>query len=343
MNKHHAGEAVYRAVAALVMGNVRPEGEARFLKRFPDDGLALATETVLKAATTPGKIGDAGLGGVLAEAALRDFFASLGPVSAASQLMALSLNLGLPDGINNFTVPALVAQPIAGAFVKEGDPGRVRSHSLLGPSVTPKKMLILSAITRELAKRMGAEELVRRILRRDAGLSFDAALFSDDAETDAAPAGLLYGVTPLTSYGGTDDEAMRQDLKTLANAVAGIASGKIVFVASPDIAVSIALASRAVPYPVYSTSALAAGTVAAIAPDALTFAVEPSPDITVSSEAAMHMEDETPLPIVAANGTTAAPVRSMFQTDCVAIRLIADMTWTKLHDDAVAVVTGAGW
>ncbi len=109
-------------------------------------------------------------------------------------------------------------------------------------------------------------------------------------------------------------------------------------------AVRIALAPREFAYAVYPTSALAAGTVVAVAPGAVAFAANPVPDIDVSAEAVLHMEDTTPLEIVSGTGpTTAAPVRSMFQTDCLAIRLLADFSWVKLHEDAVAFVEDVNW
>lgn len=341
-NRQLGAESIYRAVTALALGKALENGEERYLRRFADDRVALATRNVLKAATTPATM--ASMGGTLAESALGDFFASLGPQSAASQLMGLSLNLGLPDGENRLTVPALQTEPVSGGFVAEGEPGKVLAKSLLGDPIVPKKVLILSAVTRELAKRANGETIIRRALRSDASLIFDAALFSDDDVSSAAPAGLLFDVTPTPSSGGADDEGMRRDLVALASAVAPVAGGVIAFIASPEMAVRIALAPREFAYPVFPSSALAAGTVAAVAPAALAFAVNPVPDIDVSAEAVLHMDDD-PDPIVSAGspGTTAAPVRSMFQTDCLAIRLIADLSWQKLHEDAVAYMEGIGW
>jgi hypothetical protein len=337
-------EAIYRTITAMVLDKVKQDGEARFLRRFPDDGLMVATRAILKVASTSATVGASDWGGTLAGTAFSDFFKSLGPQSAGSALMARSLPVTLQDGDNNFTLPALVDSAASGGFVAEGQPGKVFRRALLGPSILPKKMLVLSVISRELAKRMNGEAIIRRILQRDAALSLDAALFSSAAVSAAAPAGLLNGVTATALAAGTDTIAMRQDLLALASVVAPIAGGRIVYVAAPVTAVKMAFTELPLPYPVLPSSALAEGTVIAVATDALAFAVNPAPDITVSAEAVLHMEADSPAEIVSGTGpTTAAPVQSMFQTDCLAIRMIAAMTWAKLHANAVAYVTGAGW
>ncbi len=129
--------------------------------------------------------------------------------------MAASLNLGLTDGDNRLTVPTIQTEAVSGGFVAEGEPGKVLAKALESEEITPKKVLILSVVTRELVKRGNGETIIRRALRNDASLIFDAALFSDDAVSAAAPAGLLNGVTGITPDAGTDDEAMRRDLIAL--------------------------------------------------------------------------------------------------------------------------------
>jgi hypothetical protein len=61
-----------------------------------------------------------------------------------------------------------------------------------------------------------------------------------------------------------------------------------------------------------------------------------------SRYATVHMSDEAAA-IVAEGGPASDPVRSMFQTGTVALRLILEAAWDKRHPAAVAYVEGASW
>ena len=66
-----------------------------------------------------------------------------------------------------------------------------------------------------------------------------------------------------------------------------------------------------------------------------------TPRFAVSNEATLHEEDTTPLPINA--GTPATPVRSLWQTDSMALRLILPINWTLRRAGVVAWVQGVTW
>jgi hypothetical protein len=70
-----------------------------------------------------------------------------------------------------------------------------------------------------------------------------------------------------------------------------------------------------------------------------------TPRFAVSNEATLHEEDTTPLPLSATGtpNTVAAPMRSLFQTDSIAIRLSLYVTWAMRRTGMVAVVVGATW
>jgi hypothetical protein len=65
----------------------------------------------------------------------------------------------------------------------------------------------------------------------------------------------------------------------------------------------------------------------------------------VSDQATVHEEDTTPLPIVGPGGTpvTANPVRSLWQTDSLGLRLILNMNWALRRTGMVAVINGVTW
>jgi len=53
------------------------------------------------------------------------------------------------------------------------------------------------------------------------------------------------------------------------------------------------------------------------------------------------MEDTTPLPVN--GGTVAEPLRSLFQTDSLALRLIWDVSWVLRRAGACQFRTGVAW
>jgi hypothetical protein len=69
------------------------------------------------------------------------------------------------------------------------------------------------------------------------------------------------------------------------------------------------------------------------------------PRFDVSDQATLHMEDTSPAQI----GTTgtpnvvAAPVRSMWQTDSIALRMVMDLNWSMRRAGVVAYTTGVTW
>ena len=73
-------------------------------------------------------------------------------------------------------------------------------------------------------------------------------------------------------------------------------------------------------------------------------ATDDSPRFEVSDTATLHMEDTTPLNIGTAGSpaTVAAPSQSMFQTDCLALRMILPMDWL-MRRAALAWVAAVTW
>jgi hypothetical protein len=71
-----------------------------------------------------------------------------------------------------------------------------------------------------------------------------------------------------------------------------------------------------------------------------------SPAIDMSNQATLHMEDTTPLPLVTGaqgSGVAASPMRSLFQTDSLGLRLVWDITWNSRRTGAVQFKTGVAW
>jgi hypothetical protein len=141
---------------------------------------------------------------------------------------------------------------------------------------------------------------------------------------------------------------MNADLGNLAAAIAaaGIDPTGMVVVAATRQALTLKLfAGPRFDYPIIATTALPDRSVAAFAPGAVAAAFAGEPDIETSRDVALHFEDTTPAAI-GTPGTpavVAAPVRSAFQEDVIAIRCRALVSWCVAAPGAAQIVNNANW
>ncbi|MFM9859269.1 phage major capsid protein [Pseudoxanthobacter sp. M-2] len=334
---------VERAVFAEVMAHagLYHDGSDAFLQeRYPTDKISRA---VLNRANVD--LSTTGNQAALAESALRSFLVSLAPESAAAELIRRGVRIDIGrSSLARF--PFRSGAPTAAPWVGQGDPIPVVSRTFDGVTIGPaKKIALISAITRELAKRADGEAVVTRVLREDVAAGLDAAYFSTAAASDAANAGLLNGVSALSGTPGADAVAMAADLEALAAAVSENGSGAVVYIMSPKNAarLPIRVPEIAGRITVLPSHAVANTRIIAVDPVSVLHSTDPAPDIVVSRDAVLHMSD-VPLEIVSDTGpTTADPVRSIYQTDGIAIRIIAEIAFAKRRSDAVAFINDASW
>ena len=272
-----------------------------------------------------------------------DFFGNL-PLSAASQLIASGLTLPL-DGQASIAIPHRTGAPVVAPFVAEDEPIRIgratTALTTLGPS---KKAGLIIAFSRELAKRSADEAVFRQILTEDAAASLDAAIFATTAATTAAPAGLLFGVTPGIGFGGGDHFAIMQDIKALMTPYhAAGGAGDIAFVTNPAMAASIVLHFPQLTWPVLVSTQIAAGHLILMQLSAFVSGFGSMVDIDRTESATLHMEDTTPLELVSAAGTVADPTRSLWQTGAIALRLTYEMAFAMRGTGHVQYLNGASW
>lgn len=331
-------DALVRAVVATVRQRVVPDGAEKYLARRPEDEVS---RQVYRAVQSLGTVDASGWAAELAQQAPLAFVIGLGPLSAAARLFDMSVQVPISQGQAAAPVSGVVSAAGAAAFVAPGDPIPVTKFEFDTATLEPRKLAVLTAITRELAKGARAEGEIRRLLRESAALTLDAVLFGEADSTDAAPAGLFYGLDPIAA-GAFDGDPMVNDLASLAAAVTPIGGDRIAYLASPARAVQISARVPQLRYPVLASAAIADTRVAAVAYDALALTVGPSPDIVISQEGVVHMST-APAEIVSEGPATADPVRSMYQTATVGIRLLLDIDWQLRADGAVAVREEVAW
>jgi hypothetical protein len=98
-------------------------------------------------------------------------------------------------------------------------------------------------------------------------------------------------------------------------------------------------------WPVIDSGTVPLGTVIVIdAADFVSVGGE-APRFEISDQATLHLEDTTPLDIgtPGSPATVAAPVKSMFQTNSYALRLLLPINWTVRRTGVVAWAAGVTW
>jgi hypothetical protein len=227
-------------------------------------------------------------------------------------------------------------------------------------------MAVITTWTREIDEHSqpAIEGLLKNAIQEDTAVSLDSILLDSNPATLVRPAGILNGITGLTPTAGGGFNALVGDIKQLTSALLTgtlgnvrvpvyimnpIQKNAIGLVAAPGVGVfpfrdEIAAGTLG-GWPIIESGTVPPGTVIVI--DAADFVSVggDAPRFEVSDQATLHMEDTTPTDIVAGPGpgTPAFPVKSMWQTDSLALRLILPTNWTIRRPGTVAYVAGVTW
>jgi len=326
-------ESFIRAATVRVLSRIQKTSVESILRDagWQHDSL---TGLILRAAVEPLKQGDLP-GDSVAPLML------LAPQSAAAKLFDLAVKVDL-SGISSFSFP-LPSNFTEAKFVIEGEPISVGQGTFTGLPLGPvRKVALIGALTNELENASAniASVIIAHVLKIAVGNGLAKVLFSADAESEAAPAGLLYGVTPFTA-----GASMSEDLSALVGAIsaAGLDAESVVFIAAAEQAMAIRLvAGPKFNYRVIGAN-IEAGTVIAVCVDGLAVAGDGVPTVDASKSAVLHMADPaSDIGAVGSPGVVAAPAISMFQTDSFALKCVSRICWAAAPG-SVAFVTDTVW
>ncbi|WP_442753853.1 hypothetical protein ACNHKD_12715 [Methylocystis sp. JAN1] len=288
--------------------------------------------SVAKADVTVGSLGDHS---AVLQDATQGFFSNLESAGAKLISAGTKIQLGARSVVR---FPRSDAAPTAASWVAEGAPIPVWEASLVADELGPtKKCAGMFVISRELASAPGGLAAFDALTREKAAATLDAAIFSADAGDDTKHAGLRYGLTPVASYGNPSDDVAA----LLADLGAKGGSGAAAIICHP---VEHAIISTKLPNlstPIWPSKALPQGVLVAV--DLAAFCSSFAGfDILASEHGAVHMSD-TPLEIVSGTGpTTADPVRSLWQTGTIGIRLIVELAFCA-RGGLVSCMEGVSW
>src|SRR5262249_26063767 len=136
------------------------------------------------------------------------------------------------------------------------------------------------------------------------------------------------------------------DIEALVAAIAAsYGGGSVAFVCSPGQAAALKFWSGdRFDYPILPSSALPAGTVIARESANLVASIAGGvPTLSTSTGATLHFESDTPQDITGGSPSPAAPVRSMFQVDAVALRMVVQGVDWAMRAPHAQWMTSVNW
>jgi len=355
--------------SAVVAGVAKAQGRdpiAVLKERYGEDIQTKAVlDIVTRAASAPALTTTTGWAAELVQTAFLDMIDSLLPASVYPGLSSRGPKFTF--GRNGIvSIPArTTSTTVAGSFVAQGAPIPVRQGAFTATTLTVKKMGVITSFSREMAEHStpAIEAVLRQAIIEDTSVAIDTVLLDATAASATRPAGLKNGVSGLTATAGGGLAALVGDVKQLAGALIAGSNGHLrdpVWIMNPIQVLSIQFQTNANGqfifqdeiaqgrfrgYPLYQSTTVPSGTVFLI--DAADFfsATGDTPVFNASDTATLHMEDTTPLAIGTAGSpnTVAAPVRSLYQTDSLAIRMTWDLNWAMRRTGVIAWTSSVTW
>jgi hypothetical protein len=300
-----------------------------------------AAPLLIRAATTPAVLAD----NAVARVALADFFVSLGAVSGGAAVLSRGLQFSFGDG-GLVIVPNFTSAAGGASFVIEGGAIPVRQLSNSSLVLLPRKLAVICVMNREIFQHSAPNILpiVQTVLIESIALQLDTLLFDTVAGDSVRPPGLRFNIAGLTKSASTDAlTAMVSDIGQITAAVRSVAGNNpVLVVMNPAMATRFKLRMSGgsdYGFELFTSSALADGTVLALASNALASALSPVPRIDVGIEATLVMDD-APGVISDSGATLSANVRSTFQTDAVSVKVNFEAFWGLRSSSGCAWITG---
>ena len=261
-----------------------------------------------------------------------------------------------------------------GAYVAEGAAIPVKQGAFGSLTMTPSKMGVITVATRELFARSNpsVETILRNMMLNDTAVVQDRRFLSSLAAGSGAPAGLFHTDNAVAAIAASNtanagDDAVA-DMEALLGAVftANVPVGQLVWLMHSTKKLRLSNMRTAVGefifrdelaagtlggYPVIDSTVFDFGlnnggasnikTVALVDTSMLMKGFGIAPTVKLSEEATLHMSDTPAGDLGGAGDPT--PVRSMYQTDSIALRLMWENTWRTRLTAAVQHIDNVNW
>jgi hypothetical protein len=295
-----------------------------------------------------------------------DFMQVLLPMSVFPRLAQLGLSLTF-GAAGRIIIPTRNLTPsISGSFVGEGQPIPVRQGAFASQTLTPKKMAVITTWTKEMDEHSipAIEGLLRQAVLEDTAISLDTILLDANPATVIRPPGLRnYQAGIAASTAGTGFPNFVADYKALYGALLGLTNGNVrkpALIVNPIQTLDIDLiqppnaatplfpfiemtsGGRVLKAALIESSTVTPGLALMVDAADFTTAGQEGPRLEISDQATLHMEDTAPQDITGGTPSPATPVKSMWQTDSLALRLIMMTNWI-MRRPVVAWASGVAW
>jgi HK97 family phage major capsid protein len=353
---------------ALIEFESRVKGvskEAVIQQRFGDSEVV---RSIVKSVSNPAMSDVPGYAQELTQTAYGQFMDLLREESLLARCVPLSQQHRFGQGVSSIYIPKRTGSPTqaAGAFRAEGSPIPVKGLTFTSQTLTPKNLGVILTATAEMLRRSSLDlaSYFQKAMVSDTGTSLDALFVSDTAGSVIAPAGIRNGVaggdTRPASGTGTNADIVT-DLKACLTAMSQQFMGSnssTRWVMSPKnwYTVSMSLTATGarqfpetangvlVGIPVIVTTNMADTEVLLVDFNEISMGIG-APTFLASEVATLH-EETAPEPIstVATPNEVAAPIRSLYQTNSWALRLLMDADWAKMRAGGlVQELTAVAW
>jgi HK97 family phage major capsid protein/HK97 family phage prohead protease len=355
------GDLLFKALTAQLYAHKEHRSLPEVLNAIYPGNTEL--DAFMKAAAAPANTTTTGWAAELVGQTIADFMESLVPLSVYAALASKGLRFSFGRA-GKVIVPARgTVNNMAGDWIGEGAPIPVKQGSITSLTLTPKKLAVISTFTRELAMHStpAIESMIRQMILEDTAVALDKFLVDTVAGSAVRPPGLLNGVTGTASSGTTLANIVT-DLKAALNPILTANGGRnLVWLINPARLASLGLlttaggdfmfrdevnSGRLIGFSFIVSNNVPADKVILV--DAADFASATGdiPAFDVSDVATLHMEDTAPLPLATGAqgaGVVATPMRSLWQTASVGVRMIQDLSWGMRRTGMVSVITGVAW
>ncbi len=340
-----AGSTLYRAAAAVLRGHltgVSPEKVARTLY-----GKDEQLDILLRAATSPATLTDpAWLGLVGHQVIASQLIQKITALSAAASMIEAGVKVDLAH-VASIVIPGRVYDPTgetAGGWIGEGQAIPLRQPGIVpGPVLEPHKLAVLTTYTREMVEADSIEEFTTMAIREAAATLLDLRMFSTTPADADGPGGILIGATSVTPTSVAAPWAISSDIGSLVDALARAGGGlEPVLICAPSQAASLRMWKQEGFFDIFASVALAKGTIIAVERSSFISGLAGLPEFSTSIGSTLHYETTTPTDIVT-GGIVATPVKNLFQTDVVGLRMILRAAWAMRNPAHVAIMEGTSW
>lgn len=306
--------------------------------------------------------------GALVRETLAAFMDLIQPESVIPRLGLDTLDFG---GAQLIKVPyrlptAAGGNDLSGAFRKEGDPIRVGAARMGTKTLRAYGMGVIGSFTMEMleASPINFEQALQRWMLEDTAKVLDTVFLDDKAEVaDTRPAGIRNGIAAgdIHASTGTDPAQIQAVLRAAVSTMTGSGIGRRpVWLMHPDRATGLASLWNSVGLPAFPSMAnnqlLGYPVVVSITvPADLVFLIDTAevafaggtPRFSYSEEASIVEQDGLPITDGVQSDVdtldAGVPARSLWQTNSGGIRALWNVTWARLRDHSVQVITGAAW